>query len=361
MSNDTLVNARSPVTKKSTGTVVTGPDVCKTPTPGGPVPIPYPNIAKSGDLAKGSKNVSINGAPVCLDSSNFSTSIGDDAGVLKGVISNTHKGKAHPINGSFDVKIEGKSVVRNVDMFSGNDKNTLPAPIVQAQVTPVVVPPVKEDPCPYCDKKPHVFAKKAGDNVGNSNRLRRNIIADVEGHRWYTRSGALQAHHLICTKAMEGDRWFEFCRDFGYNINCKENGVMLPSYPQLACLLHVPLHISHHSAGEADGQSYPGKISNDIEEIAGLIEDGTYCDNPQGLVDDLNQYSVFVLNQLKLFLWTITNDGKDYDVKGNGCGGVTSIKNKPNNPCPHNRQHLLINKDTKVVLSRNIVPLEVGK
>src|SRR5690606_14519903 len=99
------------------GTVRTGPDVCKTPTPGGPVPIPYPNISKSGDLAKGSKNVKINGAPVCLDNSEFSTSVGDEAGTLKGVISNTHKGKAFPIMGSFDVKIEGKNVVRNADPF----------------------------------------------------------------------------------------------------------------------------------------------------------------------------------------------------------------------------------------------------
>jgi hypothetical protein len=26
------------------------PDVCKTPSPGGPVPIPYPNVAMGGDL-----------------------------------------------------------------------------------------------------------------------------------------------------------------------------------------------------------------------------------------------------------------------------------------------------------------------
>ena len=37
------------------------PDVCKTPSPGGPVPVPYPNIAKSSSLAKGTKTVKADG------------------------------------------------------------------------------------------------------------------------------------------------------------------------------------------------------------------------------------------------------------------------------------------------------------
>ena len=53
--NTTLINGRSPVTKDSGGKVVAAPDVCKTPTPGGPVPIPYTNVSQSSDLANGSK------------------------------------------------------------------------------------------------------------------------------------------------------------------------------------------------------------------------------------------------------------------------------------------------------------------
>jgi hypothetical protein len=66
---DATVNGLSPVTQKSDGTVVTAPDVCKTPVGSAVVPIPYPNIAKSSDLFKGSKTVKVNGAPVCLSSS----------------------------------------------------------------------------------------------------------------------------------------------------------------------------------------------------------------------------------------------------------------------------------------------------
>ena len=38
------------------------PDVCKTPSPGGPVPIPYPVIVSmSSDLKKGTKTVKVDG------------------------------------------------------------------------------------------------------------------------------------------------------------------------------------------------------------------------------------------------------------------------------------------------------------
>jgi len=33
------------------------PDVCKTPTAGGPVPLPYPNLSKSSDFNEGTKKV----------------------------------------------------------------------------------------------------------------------------------------------------------------------------------------------------------------------------------------------------------------------------------------------------------------
>jgi len=151
--NDTTVNGLSPVTKASGGKVIAAPDVCKTPVGSAIVPIPYPNISKSGDLAKGSKSVKINGASVCLSTSEFSTSTGDEAGSAKGIVSGTTKGKVHPVNYSFDVKIEGKSVVRNTDLFTGNNRNTPPSPILQSQPVPSIAPEItnkQEEKCPIC-------------------------------------------------------------------------------------------------------------------------------------------------------------------------------------------------------------------
>ena len=48
-------NLLSVVHKTSSGMSIVFPDVCKTPTPGGPVPTPYPNIGmvSDGDGSKG--------------------------------------------------------------------------------------------------------------------------------------------------------------------------------------------------------------------------------------------------------------------------------------------------------------------
>ncbi|AEI63718.1 DUF4150 domain-containing protein [Corallococcus macrosporus] len=138
MANHVGVNKMSVVTKDSNGTSVAFPDVCKTPSPAGPIPIPYPNIAKSSDTAKGSKTVTVDGNPPCLKDSHFSTSTGDEGGTAGGgVVSGKTKGKAEFVNYSFDVKIEGKNVARAMDLMLHNDKNTPPTPVLQPPVMAV--------------------------------------------------------------------------------------------------------------------------------------------------------------------------------------------------------------------------------
>ncbi|RKH11643.1 DUF4150 domain-containing protein [Corallococcus sp. CA053C] len=135
MSVNTGVNKLSVVTKDSGGVTAAFPDVCKTPTPAGPVPIPYPNVAQSSDTAKGTKKVSVAGNPVCVKDSNFSTSTGDEAGTAGGgVASSKTKGKAEFVNYSFDVKFEGKNVARAFDLMLHNDKNTPPFPVMQGPI-----------------------------------------------------------------------------------------------------------------------------------------------------------------------------------------------------------------------------------
>jgi uncharacterized Zn-binding protein involved in type VI secretion len=136
------VNMRTVVHAASSGIYTAFPDVCKTPTPGGPVPIPYPNIAQSSDTDKGSKKVKIDGKPVNIESSNFKMSTGDEAGSAGGgVVSSKNKGKAEWVMVSFDVKIEGKGVARLGDLMLGNkggSPNTPPFPLVQP---PLVIMP----------------------------------------------------------------------------------------------------------------------------------------------------------------------------------------------------------------------------
>ena len=138
------VNELSIVHKSSSGITIAFPDVCLTPAPPAPpVPIPYPNIAKSGDTAKGSKKVKCDGNSICLKDSNFSKSNGDEAGVNKGVASGKNMGKAEFVNYSFDVKIEGKNVPRALDLMLHNDKNTPPFPLIQPPI--IAIPPDVSD------------------------------------------------------------------------------------------------------------------------------------------------------------------------------------------------------------------------
>lgn len=151
MGNFVGVNKMSVVTEDSNGTTIAFPDMCKTPSPAGPIPMPYPNIAKSSDTTKGTKNVSVGGKPVCVNDSNFSTSTGDEAGSAGGgAASSKTKGKAEFVNYSFDVKFEGKNVARALDLMLHNDKNTPPTPLLQGPVIAVGKAPGKAK-CLVCD------------------------------------------------------------------------------------------------------------------------------------------------------------------------------------------------------------------
>ncbi len=102
------------------------PDVCKTPSPGGPVPIPYPVIlSTSSDLKKGSKKVKFDGGnSAAIKGSEFSRCSGDEAGTAGGVKSSTNMKEATWILFSFDVKIEGKNACRLSDKMMMNHGNT---------------------------------------------------------------------------------------------------------------------------------------------------------------------------------------------------------------------------------------------
>lgn len=96
------------------------PDVCKTPTPAGPVPIPYVNVAMDSDLVDGTQEVKVEGQSAALQSSKLSMSTGDEAGSAGGVVSGKTKGELKWAAASVDVKFEGKGVVRFLDVTLHN-------------------------------------------------------------------------------------------------------------------------------------------------------------------------------------------------------------------------------------------------
>lgn len=123
MASTVFVNGRGVVHKTSNGMNIAFPDVCKTPTPGGPVPIPYPNIGKASDASGGPPTVKVDGSMPMVKGAKYLMTTGDEAGSAGGVVSGVMKGEAEFMMYSFDVKYEGKNVCRLGDPLFHNKKN----------------------------------------------------------------------------------------------------------------------------------------------------------------------------------------------------------------------------------------------
>lgn len=113
------------IATKKGGTSQAFPDTCKVPTPGGPVPTPFPNVAMLNQLNPGTctTKVKIENQPVGIDGMMITMSSGDEAGTLGGVISNMIKGPAKNKTKSSKVKMEGKGVVYQTCTIGQNGTN----------------------------------------------------------------------------------------------------------------------------------------------------------------------------------------------------------------------------------------------
>lgn len=119
----TVHNIQGFAHKGSNGISIVFPDVCKTPTPAGPVPIPYPNIGKSADTVMGTTTVKADGNMIMVKGAKYLPTTGDEAGSVGGVLSNVIKMECEFLMYSFTVMLEGKNVCRLGDPLWHNKKN----------------------------------------------------------------------------------------------------------------------------------------------------------------------------------------------------------------------------------------------
>ena len=176
-----FANSRKITHKGSGQTEVAGPpDVCKTPSPGGPIPVPYVNSAQDSQLAKGSKRTTIEGNPIALASSNLRTSTGDEPGTAGGgLVSGKIKGKLTWGSSSADVLIEGKGVVRFMDVthHNGNSFNTA---FIERGGTGFAYGDDFEKECPLCKKSPESHAVKEETAEESSLDVAQKILKDLK-------------------------------------------------------------------------------------------------------------------------------------------------------------------------------------
>lgn len=107
----------------------TVPDICQTPSPAGPIPIPYPNIAETSMADPGGlvPEVLAAGMPAMNLMSKVTLSNGDQAGATGGVVSAKIMGEMAFILGSAVVMVGGKPAVRltSLTTHNGSPPNTI--------------------------------------------------------------------------------------------------------------------------------------------------------------------------------------------------------------------------------------------
>jgi hypothetical protein len=105
----------------------TPPDVCKTPSPSGTIPVPYVNIFQCNMVLPNTacSKVFIAGSPALHVKSQTAISNGDEAGNAGGAVSSKFIGKGEFGKGSLKVTLEGKAAVSQGAQTKHNDGNTM--------------------------------------------------------------------------------------------------------------------------------------------------------------------------------------------------------------------------------------------
>ena len=109
-------------------------DLCQTPTPGGPVPLPYPDMGLPGMADNPCTTVFVRGVAALHKASSIAPSNGDQAGSGGGVVSASVMGRVSFAQGSRIVRLEGHPAVRLGDATRHNDGNAAGAVVQPGQL-----------------------------------------------------------------------------------------------------------------------------------------------------------------------------------------------------------------------------------
>ncbi len=123
------------------GTDIGFPDVCNTPTPAGPVPIPYPNLGMGPMAIPSQFQVLFLGMPAHNLGTTIPMSNGDNAGVAMGVASGTVMGPVKHVTGAFTVLVKGMPATRMTSMSIQNSTNCPGARLVPSQTKVILLAP----------------------------------------------------------------------------------------------------------------------------------------------------------------------------------------------------------------------------
>jgi hypothetical protein len=110
------------------------PDVCRTP-----VPIPFPNMGMGFMALPNAWNILFMAMPAHNMATTIPITLGDQPGVLGGVVSQTFMQQARHVTGAFKTIIKGTPATRMTSLTTQNRCNMVGARIVPSQFKVVIL------------------------------------------------------------------------------------------------------------------------------------------------------------------------------------------------------------------------------
>jgi hypothetical protein len=117
------------------------PDVCLTPTPAGPVPIPYPNIAAGPMGVPAAYNVLFMATPAHNMLTTVPLTNGDNPGIALGVASGLVMGPSRHVTAAFTVLVGGAPATRMTSVALQNSTNCPGVRLVPSQPRVILLAP----------------------------------------------------------------------------------------------------------------------------------------------------------------------------------------------------------------------------
>lgn len=117
------------------------PDVCLTPTPAGPVPIPYPDIAMGPTAIPSQVKVFYFFTPAHNMATVTPLTNGDNAGVATGVASGMVMGPSRHLTAAFTILVGGMPATRMTSVSLQNSTNCPGCRIVPSQPRVLLLAP----------------------------------------------------------------------------------------------------------------------------------------------------------------------------------------------------------------------------
>lgn len=157
----------------------------------------------------------------------------------------------------------------------------------------------------------------------------------------------MQAHHLVSAKGVQLASIGNDLKQLGYDINVLENLVLLPYTLQAACHMRVQVHRGDHKDTDKEHPfTYHERVKRELAVLKKTIDDCRGCSNStmaeanrKRLQAEVNQKSKKMLVLIAKYKIKLSRISKDFDEGEQGCKGRSSLGEKPQDTCPHDRNH----------------------